>query len=989
MREKMKRKKIMLILITAIFFASIAGVCASDANDTMVANDDTGEIELSHENEMSADNLQTGKENDELALADNDESVSAQTGTEVLSVDNSTYLMLSSEISQPGNVKLTHKNYVYDNSDPITIREDNKVIDGNGAVIDMAGSTIRAFDVISDGVTIKNLTIKNVNFWENGGAIKFAGDSGAVINCNFINNTAKNGGAIYIEHTGNVENCNFTDNHAVQNGGAIYGGISVFNNFKTSSDTIYNTNFPTFTVSKSLFRFDLGEKLLFNLTADNKNYDGYNTTITLIKDGNPVGVYYALSGSDEGWSADLSPGIYVARLSMEQYAVNAITVNIVTGMMNVSTYSELSREIASGGDYINLQYGYYVYDNGDSISISEDNKVIDGNGAVIDMTGSNIRAFDVISKGVTIKNLTIKNVNFEEIGGAIKFAGDSGPVINCNFINNAAKNGGAIYFDYTGNVENCSFVNNSATSDGGAVRMSSGNVTNCNFVNNSATYHGGAIDFKGSGNVTNCNFVNNSATYHGGAIDFEGSGNVTNCNFTDNKATDTYSYGGAVYLWNQGTVTNCNFTGNNATIGSAIYFYSSSATKTVSNSRFLNNRANAEALEITKNDNNITITFTGNNNLLNAIYSNSDVTFTNVTYWAANRIANTGSSPTTPARSQYEAGQNISVGVVVNGIIIFNEVKVTDENGMIVLDIKAGENYYISARHDTDSYYTETEKTNSTMKLNVNITSQTTTNRTVNITAKSNIPQDIVQGKLLFILPNGTNITANYAGNGTWWAVHRFDDYGVYQVSASYIGLDNVTINNATITVSKVNTVLTADAVTATYNINRDLVITLKDANGNALSGAKLTVDLNGAREYVTDANGQVKVNVAKLVPKTYTAIITFNGDDAYVKSAKNVQVIVKKAKAKIVAKKKTFKKSKKVKKYTVTLKDNTGKAIKKAKVTIKVGKKTFKATTNTKGKAVFKLKKLTKKAKYTAKVTYKGDKYYSKVTKKVKITIK
>ena len=327
MREKMKRKKIMLILITAIFFASIAGVCASDANDTMVASDDTGEIELSHENEMSADNLQTGKENDKLALADNDESVSAQTGTEVLSVDNSTYLMLSSEISQPGNVKLTHKNYVYENGDPITIREDNKVIDGNGAVIDMAGSTIRAFDVISDGVTIKNLTIKNVNFWENGGAIKFAGYSGAVINCNFINNTAKNGGAIYIEHTGNVENCNFTDNHAVQEGGAIYGGISVFNNFKTSSDTIYNTNFPTFTVSKSLFRFDLGEKLLFNLTADNKNYDGYNTTITLIKDGNPVGVYYALSGSDEGWSADLSPGIYVARLSMEQYAVNAITVN--------------------------------------------------------------------------------------------------------------------------------------------------------------------------------------------------------------------------------------------------------------------------------------------------------------------------------------------------------------------------------------------------------------------------------------------------------------------------------------------------------------------------------------------------------------------------------------------------------------------------------------------------------------------------------------
>ena len=66
----------------------------------------------------------------------------------------------------------------------------------------MTGSTIRAFDVIGNGVTIKNLTIKNVNFWEKGGAIKFAGDSGTVINCNFINNTAQNGGAIYFDKTG-------------------------------------------------------------------------------------------------------------------------------------------------------------------------------------------------------------------------------------------------------------------------------------------------------------------------------------------------------------------------------------------------------------------------------------------------------------------------------------------------------------------------------------------------------------------------------------------------------------------------------------------------------------------------------------------------------------------------------------------------------------------------------------------------------------------
>ena len=198
-----------------------------------------------------------------------------------------------------------------------------------------------------------------------------------------------------------------------------------------------------------------------------------------------------------------------------------------------------------------------------------------------------------------------------------------------------------------------------------------------------------------------------------------------------------------------------------------------------------------------------------------------------------------------------------------------------------------------------------------------------------------------------------------------------------------------MTVDNATIIVCKISTVLIVDDVTATYNINRNLVITLKDDEGNVLSGAPVTVKLNEERQYSTDANGQIKVNVAKLAPKIYVAIMTYAGDDVYAKSTMKVLVTINKAKSKFVAKKKTFKKSKKVKKYSVVLKDNLGKEIKKASLSIKVGKKTFKAKTNSKGKATFKIKKLTKKAKYNAKVTYKGNKYYNKATQKVKITIK
>ena len=287
-----------------------------------------------------------------------------------------------------------------------------------------------------------------------------------------------------------------------------------------------------------------------------------------------------------------------------------------------ATYSDLAKEIGHSGN-ITLIHKNYTYDGGETITISEDNKVIDGNGAVIDMNESTIRAFTVYASGVTIKNLTIKNANCDGSGGAIYFT-------------------------------------------------------------SSAT----------SGTVTNCNFTNNTA-----------------------------DYSGAVYFHRTGNVTNCNFTGNNATTGSAIYFYQAyySSTLTVSDSTFLNNRANAGDLDVVKNDNNITITFTGQNNLLNAIYSRNGavVTFTNVTYWGADGITTVRA---TISGSNKAAGQNITVGVVVNDKLVLNDVIITNETGTIVLNISAGEIYYISARHDADSNYTEAEKTIS-KNINVNVTS--------------------------------------------------------------------------------------------------------------------------------------------------------------------------------------------------------------------------------------------------------------------------
>ena len=107
--------------------------------------------------------------------------------------------------------------------------------------------------------------------------------------------------------------------------------------------------------------------------------------------------------------------------------------------------------------------------------------------------------------------------------------------------------------------------------------------------------------------------------------------------------------------------------------------------------------------------------------------------------------------------------------------------------------------------------------------------------------------------------------------------------------------------------------------------------------------------------------------------------------DQVPVKKVTTVKV-VKKA-TKITAYKKTFK-AKKSKKYSIVLKSGKN-VLKNVKVTIKIGKKTYTAKTNSKGKATFNLKKLTKKGKYTAKIKFAGNKYYKPTTKNIKITVK
>lgn len=159
-------------------------------------------------------------------------------------------------------------------------------------------------------------------------------------------------------------------------------------------------------------------------------------------------------------------------------------------------YSDLRKEIESGEDNIilNKKYYRYVTGDGDTIEISK-SCTIDGNGAVIDMSGFNARVFYASVSQVTIKNLTIKNSNYDGKGTAILFDGDA-VVVDCNFINNNASGNEAcaVYFSDYGSVIDCNFINNTGY-DGAAVYFELwGNVTNCNFINNFCN-NGGTVFF--------------------------------------------------------------------------------------------------------------------------------------------------------------------------------------------------------------------------------------------------------------------------------------------------------------------------------------------------------------------------------------------------------------------------------------------------------------------------------------------------------------
>ena len=155
------------------------------------------------------------------------------------------------------------------------------------------------------------------------------------------------------------------------------------------------------------------------------------------------------------------------------------------------------------------------------------------------------------------------------------------------------------------------------------------------------------------------------------------------------------------------------------------------------------------------------------------------------------------------------------------------------------------------------------------------------------------------------------------------------------------------------------------------YGSNKVFKVRVHDDNGNILKGEPIKIMIGG-KSYTakSDKNGFASVKLNKLAAKTYSVTVDYKG----FKVSNKIKI-----KPTLTAKNKLIKKGK-VLKFTAKLVNSNGKALKGKKITFKIKNKKYTAKTNKKGVATVKIKKL-KVGKYTILTSFKGVKIKNKIT--------
>ena len=671
--------------------------------------------------------------------------------------------------------------------------------------------------------------------------------------------------------------------------------------------------------------------------------------------------------------------IFDAQFNSRIWTVNAGRINI-TGL----TFKNGKEEYVCGAILFNQ-----------TLNNSYINAIFIGNNVVDGLAGAIGFYTDVIN--TNINSIFINNSVSKGYGGAIFFNGNLNNVnISGNYTSNIADDAGAIFFN--GNlfdVNISGYYNNNRANDTAGVFLFYSNLINViisgDYIGNVAQYcavcYINELTTINNSHISG-NYYNNSADY---CVVLSIGGIISNSNISGNYINN-HAIKGINFIEESYNISmSGNYVNNNISNGSVIYIRNCDENSSIHDSIFINNTIDDELIIDVMSGSVLSLNNWFGNNANNYYIKPQVSEYVTMFNWLfLNGTTNSTSEIKVNETSlitfilysynnvseeikEYDASKmNIKLDLSqIHGIL--NQTTALINETILYTCLEEGV-ASVTGRFETASYtIILAPKTNTIVTINPIINPELGKEITINYTTNSNGTVTIkVNGEVI----SGDKFTPTTVGT--------------YNVTVEVAENDYYTAaTNETSFLVKLASKITASPVTTTYNVGKYLVITLKDSNGKSISGAVLTVNLGGSKKYTTNANGQVKINVATLIPKTYNAKITYAGSDNIKGSTGSVKVTVKKAKPKITAKAARYKLNVKTKKYTAIFKDNKNRAIKNTKVTLKVYGKTYSVKTNSKGQGVFKITNLKKIGSYIAVITFPANKYYNKLTKKVKIIVK
>ncbi|SDA41452.1 hypothetical protein [Methanobrevibacter millerae] len=478
------------------------------------------------------------------------------------------------------------------------INADNLTIDGKGHTIYGRGSK-GILEIAGKNITFKNTIFEgglwggngqkeeknrerrgkmdDIDYIYHGGAIfvKYSGEC-TFIKCEFKNNTAGNedrakilranvyydakGGAIYSRGTCRLLSCKFSGNKA------IAGTDNDFYGCEEPKPTNEHTYSNETTSQKDVSEKD---QITVKTLHKAKGTDNSFTIRGKIENLNetPEGYHVELTNTSNHHSTGQIPvtpaGTFMIELSTENpdnsyelklYDSNNDLLIPSSNSSQTITYTKIDetkqimpqnfkyldnlihfgeKKIKLDCDIILDEEEYSEYKNG--IVINANNIVIDGNGHTISAKGKT-RIFKITGQEITLKNITLKDGNAEEDGGAIYNLGKM-TLEDSTITQNTAEYGGAIHND-NGSIilQNNTITENSASWFGGAIHNDNGSIIlqNNKFGQNKARFYGGAISNWGEINAKNDQYIENSSREDGGAVYNNYEMKLNDCEFSQN-----------------------------------------------------------------------------------------------------------------------------------------------------------------------------------------------------------------------------------------------------------------------------------------------------------------------------------------------------------------------------------------------------------------------------------------------------------------------